>query len=55
MLVLICFTAAVVCWGLGALNVTWTTGNPPKAHAPNWLCAGLFFAGLGLWIAPLVH
>jgi len=55
MLVLVCFIAAVVCWLLGFVNFTYTTGNPSKAHAPNWLCGGLFFAGLGLWIAPLIH
>jgi hypothetical protein len=45
MLVLICFIAAVVCWLLGALNVAW-----PATKPINWLCAGLMFAGLGLWI-----
>jgi hypothetical protein len=55
MLALICFILAIICWGLGALNVTWTTGAPATTHAPNWLCAGLFFAGLALWLAPLAH
>lgn len=62
MLILVCFAAAVVCWGLGFANFTYTTGNPAKSHAPNWIAGGLtlapragrvrVFAGLGLWIAP---
>lgn len=47
MITTLCFILAVVCWGLGFLNVTL------KANTPNWLCGGLMFAGLGLWIAPL--
>jgi hypothetical protein len=47
MLALICLVAAVVCWTLGAFNVT--------RPAINWTCAGLVFAGAGLWIAPLIH
>ncbi len=44
---LLFFVLAIICWGLGAFNV-------PRP-AINWLCAGLAFAGLGLWIAPLIH
>ena len=55
MLTLICFVAAVGCWVAGGIKFTWNTGTPPKPHAPNWLCAGLAFAGAGLWIAPLIH
>jgi hypothetical protein len=36
-----------VCWGLGAFNVV-------TKPAINWTNAGLMFAGLGLWIAPLI-
>jgi len=48
MLALICFILAIVCWGLGAFNASFLK------PAPNWLCLGLAFAGLGLWIAPLI-
>jgi hypothetical protein len=47
MLSLICFIIAIVCWFCGAFNV-------PRP-AVTWLCAGLAFAGLGLWVAPLLH
>lgn len=53
MLVNILLVCAVLSWLFGAMNLSYTTGNPAKTHSPNWLCLGLFFAGLALWIVPL--
>lgn len=51
MLTNICLFLAVVCWLLGFMKVTFTANGKPQS--PDWLCGGLFFAGLGLWIVPL--
>lgn len=52
MFVTACYVLAVLCWLAGFFNVT--IGSAPKTWAPNWLCGGLFFVGLALWIAPLL-
>jgi hypothetical protein len=53
MLATLCFILAIVCWALGFFNVTLNAGGQPRVF--GWLCGGLAFAGLGLWIAPLIH
>jgi hypothetical protein len=50
---LLCFILAIICWFLGFINFTFTAGGKPQTL--NWLCGGLMFAGLGLWVAPLLH
>lgn len=52
----VCLILAVISWLAGALNLSYTNNSvtPPKTYMPNWLCLGLFFAGLGLWIMPLI-
>jgi hypothetical protein len=51
MLATVLFALAVICWGLGWANVSFTANGKP--YSPNWISGGLMFAGLGLWLAPL--
>lgn len=53
MVVTLLYLLAVLCFGAGFFNAT--LGSPPKAWAPNWLCGGLMFVGLALWVAPLLR